>query len=102
MPEPISTLSLTQLIDSGGTYPQPGDGPATNVMAMLRTLASPPGDYGAPTCDGQLQQIAMHQAMFSLLGTTYGGDGRTTFALPNLRGRVAIGGGPGQGAPAPG
>jgi microcystin-dependent protein len=48
-------------------------------------------------CDGQMLPISQNQALFSLLGTTYGGDGRTTFALPDLRGRVAIhqGSGPG-------
>jgi hypothetical protein len=48
-------------------------------------------------CDGQLLSIAQNTALFSILGTTYGGDGRTTFALPDLRGRVAIhpGNGPG-------
>jgi microcystin-dependent protein len=48
-------------------------------------------------CDGQLLSIASNTALFSLLGTTYGGDGRTTFGLPDLRGRVPIhpGNGPG-------
>ncbi|MBK5213918.1 MAG: tail fiber protein, partial [Flavobacteriaceae bacterium] len=48
-------------------------------------------------CDGQLMSIAQNTALFSLLGTTYGGDGRTTFGLPELRGRVAVhtGNGPG-------
>ena len=41
--------------------------------------------------DGQLLAISSNSALFSILGTTYGGDGRTTFALPDLRGRVAIG-----------
>ena len=41
-------------------------------------------------CDGQRLPIAQNQALFSLLGTTYGGDGRTTFALPDLRGRTPI------------
>lgn len=41
-------------------------------------------------CDGQLLSIASNTALFSILGTTFGGDGRTTFALPDLRGRVAI------------
>lgn len=52
---------------------------------------------GWALCDGQLLAIAQNTALFSLLGTTYGGDGRTTFALPDLRGRVAIhpGSGPG-------
>jgi microcystin-dependent protein len=42
-------------------------------------------------CDGQLLSIAQNTALFSSLGTTYGGDGRTTFGLPDLRGRVPIG-----------
>jgi microcystin-dependent protein len=41
-------------------------------------------------CNGQLLSIAQYSAVFSLLGTTYGGDGRTTFALPDLRGRVPM------------
>ena len=48
-------------------------------------------------CDGQLLPISENSALFSLLGTTYGGDGRTTFALPDLRGRVAIHAGNGPG-----
>jgi len=52
---------------------------------------------GWAKCDGQLLPIASNTALFSLLGTTFGGDGRTTFALPDLRGRsiVHIGHGPG-------
>jgi len=42
-------------------------------------------------CDGQLLPISQYSALFSILGTTYGGDGRTTFGLPDLRGRLAIG-----------
>jgi microcystin-dependent protein len=41
-------------------------------------------------CNGQLMAINQNQALFSLLGTYYGGDGRTTFALPNLQGRVPL------------
>lgn len=41
-------------------------------------------------CNGQLLSIAEYQALFSLIGTTYGGDGITTFGLPDLRGRVAV------------
>lgn len=52
---------------------------------------------GTAFCDGQLLSIAENTALFSLLGTTYGGDGITTFALPDLRGRVAIGMGQGPG-----
>lgn len=42
-------------------------------------------------CDGQLLPISQYQALYALLGTTYGGDGRTTFQLPDLRGRAATG-----------
>jgi len=52
---------------------------------------------GYATCDGQLMSIAQNTALFSLLGTTYGGDGRTTFGLPDLRGRVAVHMGQGPG-----
>lgn len=48
-------------------------------------------------CDGQLLAIAQNTALFSILGTTYGGDGRTTFGLPDLRGRVAMHEGTGPG-----
>lgn len=48
-------------------------------------------------CDGQLLAISSNTALFSILGTTYGGDGRTTFALPDVRGRVIIGEGRGPG-----
>lgn len=45
---------------------------------------------GWASCDGQLLPIAQNMALFSLLGTMYGGDGRTTFALPDLRGRAGM------------
>lgn len=48
-------------------------------------------------CDGQLLAISSNTALFSIIGTTYGGDGRTTFALPDLRGRLAIHAGTGPG-----
>lgn len=48
-------------------------------------------------CEGQLLPIAQYSALFSILGTQYGGDGRTTFALPDMRGRVAMGTGQGPG-----
>jgi microcystin-dependent protein len=48
-------------------------------------------------CDGQLMSIAQNTALFSLLGTTYGGNGQTTFALPDLRGRSIVHAGQGPG-----
>lgn len=51
-------------------------------------------------CQGQLLSIASYAALFSILGTTYGGNGTTTFGLPDLRGRMAVGQGAGPGIPA--
>jgi len=48
-------------------------------------------------CDGQILPISDYQALFALIGATYGGDGRTTFALPDLRGRVPVHAGVGPG-----
>lgn len=66
-------------------------------LGEIRTFGFTFAPRGWASCDGQLLPIAQHQALFALLGTTYGGDGRTTFALPDLRGRVAVhvGRGPG-------
>ncbi|WP_299337403.1 phage tail protein [uncultured Psychroserpens sp.] len=52
---------------------------------------------GWALCNGQLLSIASNSALFSILGTTYGGDGRTTFGLPDLRGRAPISAGHGPG-----
>lgn len=48
-------------------------------------------------CQGQLMSISQNSALFAILGTTYGGDGRTTFALPDLRGRIVVDAGQGPG-----
>ena len=60
-------------------------------MASIMIFAGNFAPRGWAYCDGQLLAIASYTALFSLLGTTYGGDGRTTFALPDLRGRAPIG-----------
>lgn len=54
---------------------------------------------GWATCSGQLLPIAQNSALFSLLGTQYGGDGRTTFGLPDFRGRIPLHFGQGPGLP---
>lgn len=50
-------------------------------------------------CNGQIMPISTNTALFSILGTTYGGNGKTTFALPDLRGRVVVGAGEAPGLP---
>ena len=59
-------------------------------LAEVRIVAFNFAPHGWAFCDGQLLPISQNQSLYSLLGTTYGGDGRTTFALPDLRGRVPI------------
>ncbi len=53
--------------------------------------------YGWASCAGQIVPIAQNTALFALLGTNFGGDGRSTFGLPNLQGRAAVGAGQGPG-----
>lgn len=64
-------------------------------MAMINIFAGNFAPRNFSFCSGQITSIAQNTALFSLLGTTYGGNGQTTFALPDLRGRTPIG--PGQG-----
>ena len=63
----------------------------------IRMFAGTFAPRGWAFCNGQLLQVSQNQALFSLLGTTYGGDGRTTFALPDLRGRIPLHQGTGLG-----
>jgi microcystin-dependent protein len=60
-------------------------------LAEIRMFAPPFSPKYWAYCQGQLLAIATNQALFSLLGTTYGGDGRTTFGLPDFRGRIGTG-----------
>ena len=66
-------------------------------VGEIRMFAGNFAPRGWALCDGQLLAISQNDALFSLLGTIYGGDGRTTFALPDMRGRVPIHTGHGPG-----
>lgn len=59
-------------------------------LAEIRIVGFNFAPRGWAFCDGQILPINQNQSLFSLLGTTYGGDGRTSFALPNLRGRTPV------------
>lgn len=63
---------------------------AEPFLAEIRVMSFVFPPKGWALCDGQLLPINQNQALFSLLGTTYGGNGQTTFALPDLRGRTPI------------
>ncbi|MGA8765278.1 MAG: tail fiber protein [Candidatus Sulfotelmatobacter sp.] len=62
----------------------------TPYLGEIRMVAFSFAPKGWATCDGQTLQISQNQALFSLLGTTFGGDGRVTFLLPDFRGRTPI------------
>lgn len=66
-------------------------------LAQIQTYGFNFAPRGWTLCNGQLLPISQNTAVFSLVGTTYGGDGRTTFGVPDLRGRsmVGVGSGPG-------
>jgi microcystin-dependent protein len=63
---------------------------AEPFLSEIRIMSFNFAPKGWAMCNGQLLAINQNQALFSLLGTTYGGDGRVNFALPDLRGRVPI------------
>lgn len=68
-----------------------------DMLGEVKIFAGNFAPRGWAFCNGELLPISQNQALFSLLGTEYGGDGRTTFALPDLRGRVVVSQGNGPG-----
>lgn len=77
-------LASTIFTSLASTPAQAGETPYIGEISWFA------GDFaprGWAFCDGQLLSIAQHDALFSLIGTIYGGDGRTNFALPDMRGR---------------
>lgn len=70
---------------------------AQPFIGEIRLMSFTFAPVGWALCNGQILSIAQNQALFSILGTTYGGNGVSTFALPNLQGRVPLGYGQGNG-----
>ncbi|ESQ74096.1 tail fiber protein [Asticcacaulis sp. AC402] len=98
------TLATTYMIQVYGIFPSysslPSDGLISNNMDMMGLVVQFGGNfapYGYLPCDGSLLPISEYEALFNLIGTTYGGDGQETFALPDLRGRTVVGTGQGPG-----
>jgi len=86
------SLPVQALIATSGVFPSQGGNSGT--ATFIGQVAYFEGNFipsGWAAADGQLIPIADNPALFSVIGTTYGGDGQTTFALPDLRGRVAVG-----------
>jgi microcystin-dependent protein len=82
-------LVINYVIGLFGIYPSQSDAtePYVGEIYMMGCNFAP---TGFALCDGQLLAISQYATVFNLIGTTYGGDGQTTFALPNLQGRVPI------------
>jgi microcystin-dependent protein len=97
------SLGLTYEIAINGIFPFQGGGSCLGAACLgeIRAFAFNPNFLGNLQgwlpADGRLLSIVQNLALFSILGTTYGGDGQTTFALPDLQGRNAIGIGQGIG-----
>jgi microcystin-dependent protein len=88
-------LAMNYCIALWGIYPSPsGADPFIGEVALFAFGYAP---NGWAVCNGQLLPISQNTALFSLIGTYYGGNGVTTFALPDLRGRIAINQGTGPG-----
>jgi microcystin-dependent protein len=94
------SLALTMVVATAGTYPTRDGSADAATIGMVHLFAGNFGPDGAPLAAGQLVPIASNAALFSLLGGTFGGDGRVTFALPDLRERTLVGTGAGAGLPA--
>lgn len=90
------TLALLATAAASG-YSAPAQAQAEPFLGQLMLFGGNFCPRGWSTTNGQLLSIAQNTALFSILGTTYGGDGRVTFGLPDLRGRVPLSQGQGPG-----
>ena len=94
-------LGINYIICLQGIYPPPQNAPSSNpsepnsiqdyYLGALKIMAGRVVPAGWALCDGRLLSISQNTALFSLLGTTYGGNGITNYALPDLRGAVPVG-----------
>jgi len=99
-PGPVHTLGLRYVISLSGAFPSrslelPGD-PGTELSSApllggVGLFAGAFAPRGWAFCEGQLLPISENESLYSILGTTYGGDGRVDFALPDLRSRAVLG-----------
>ena len=92
----INALMCASALTMGIGFSQPAQS-AEPFIAEIVMFGGNFAPRGWALCDGQLLPINQNQALFSLLGTTYGGDGRTTFQLPDMRGRSPVHPGRGPG-----
>ena len=91
--------ALVALVLGAMLTPAPAVHAQEAILGEIRFFAGNFAPRGWALCNGQTLAIADNQALFSLLGTTYGGDGRNTFSLPDMRGRMPLHPGTGPGLP---
>lgn len=92
----LSIAAITAALSMGqGLFACDADSPYIGSLCVTAATFCPANGYVA--AEGQLLQIQQNNALFSLLGIQYGGDGKTTFALPDMRGRTPVGAGQGVG-----
>ncbi len=94
-PFALPALAFTLLIGATPNSAKAEGSPFIGEIVPMSVSGFCPREYAS--AEGQLMSISTNQALFSLLGTIFGGDGRTTFALPDLRSRVPVGTGSGPG-----
>ncbi len=92
-----TALCALGLAAAGAPAPAHAQGAGDAMLGQMMTVGFNFCPRGWAAAEGQILPINQNQALYSLLGTTYGGDGRTTFGLPDLRSRVNVGVGGGAG-----
>ena len=99
---PVSTLqpalTLTEFVDTTGVFPSQGGSGSGPFLGSIGIFAGPSYLFATPA-QGQTYAIASNTALFSILGTNFGGNGTSNFGLPNLGGVETIGAGQGAGLP---
>ncbi|WP_428036388.1 phage tail protein [Amphritea sp.] len=93
----IGTITLGTIMSLGAIAPNQAAAASDPLLGEIMLVGYNFCPRGWLAAEGQLLSISSNTALFSLYGTMYGGDGRTTFALPDLRGRAPIGAGSGPG-----
>ena len=90
-------ITFNCIINTTGSIPGPDDPVGSTFISEIRWVAFHFAPAGWAFCDGQILQVSDNVALFSVLGATYGGDGRNTFGLPEVRGRTVLPAGTGTG-----
>ena len=85
----LLTITASAVVASAITWSQPASA-SEPFLGQIEYYAFNFAPRGWTQCDGQILPINTNQALYSLMGTTFGGDGRTTFGLPDMRGRIPV------------